>query len=362
VRTAVALSKLIETRFPRWDSNHDGSLDVQEVNAQIESVSVRGPEAALMVAIFRQLLGGGKGDHSSVTRQELLQAAGDAKFAKAVQNLSRKVTTLDRRLFLDGDPNLVSFHQGRVGDCYLLAAIAAAVNRDPQAVRSMIHPAKNNEFEVVFGDGQVIHAPAVTDGELLLGSRVDRTHGIWLTVLEKAFGIIRARNKAKKSGKPRDAQPVVPEELIGGGDPAQIISLLTGHKTKRARSSDTAQAKPKGPVPLSAQQFHELLARLVRDRRLICTGIGKDKKRPPGIVGGHIYAVLDYDVANRRVKVFNPWGQTFNPKGAPGLANGYATAHGQFDVPLDEFRTVFGGVCYETTEPLHSSKSKSVRN
>lgn len=166
-----SLIEFVEVQFPQWDSNHDGILDMQEINRQIENQSVHGLEAAVIVVTFRQLLESGKSDRSSLTRQELLTSAGDSKFQKAVQGAFRKLETLDRHLFLGTDPNLLSFHQGRVGDCYLLAPIAAAVHRDPQAIRNMIRPEKNDTFEVVFGDGQKIHVPALTDSELLLGAQ-----------------------------------------------------------------------------------------------------------------------------------------------------------------------------------------------
>jgi hypothetical protein len=353
---ASSLIELIEVRFPQWDSDHGGILDMQEVNRQIENQSVRGLEAAVMVVIFRQIFESGKSDRSSVTRQELLASAADSEFQKAVQGASRKLETLDRHLFLATDPNLLSFHQGRVGDCYLLATIAAAVHRNSQSIRDMIRPEKNDAFEVVFGDGQKIRVPALTDSELLLGARMDDTHGIWLAVLEKAFGIIREHKKTEKTGIPLDPKEDAPEEIIGGGRAAPIISLLTGHETESA--SNTQKVHKKNNF-LTNQQFHELLVQLNRDRRLICTGVPRDGKRPPGIAGGHVYAVFGYDSTLRQLTIFNPWGQKFEPKGEPGPVNGYPTIHGTFNVPLEEFRSIFGGIVYETAKALPKSESGS---
>lgn len=50
--------------------------------------------------------------------------------------------------------------------------------------------------------------------------------------------------------------------------------------------------------------------------------------------------------------VFNPWGNNFTPKGAPGLANGYPTKLGLFTVPLDQFQQAFTGINYGTGKPL----------
>jgi hypothetical protein len=353
---ASSIAGFIEAQFPQWNGNHDGILDLQAINKQIENQSVRGLEAAVIVTIFRQIFESGKSDRSSVTRQELLASAADSEFQKAVHGASRKLETLDRHLFLATDPNLLSFHQGRVGDCYLLATIAAAVHRNPQAIRDMIRPEKNDAFEVIFADGQKIHVPALTDAELLLGARMDDAHGIWLAVLEKAYGIIREHKKTEKTGEPLDPKENAPEELIGGGRAAPIISLLTGHETDSA--SNTQKAHKKNNL-LTNQQFHELLVKLNKDRRLICTGVPRDGKRPPGIAGGHVYAVIGYDSTRRQLTIFNPWGQKFEPKGDPGPVNGYPTIHGTFNVPLEEFRAIFGGIVYETTKPLPKGDSGS---
>ena len=88
-----------------------------------------------------------------------------------------------------------------MGDCYLLGPIAGAVHLAPQAIRDMIHPARNEGFEVAFGNGEKIRVPALTDAELLLGAKMDASHGIWLAVLEKAYGIIRARDRAKRKAR-----------------------------------------------------------------------------------------------------------------------------------------------------------------
>jgi hypothetical protein len=60
-----------------------------------------------------------------------------------------------------------------------------------------------------------------------------------------------------------------------------------------------------------------------------------------------------YDPEKRMVHLFNPWGNDFTPTGAPGLANGYYTRHGIFDVPLSQFVRFFQAVSYETDRPAN---------
>jgi hypothetical protein len=341
----ASLTTLIETQLPRWDRNHDGNLDLPEINRQIEDPSVRGLEASVLVMLFRYPLERGQGERTSLGGEELRTSARDPKFQGYVESGAKKLETMERALFLPSDPDISSFRQGRVGDCYLLAPIAAAVHLSPKGIRSMIRPTKSGGYEVTFGNGQRIDVPALTDGELLLGSRVDDSHGIWLSVLEKAFGIIRVSERAKKSGASADLGEIVPQEALSSGKTSQIITLLTGRQTSIAHHEPTSRYKG-----LSDEQLDALLVQLMQSHRLVCTATPREGKRPPGIAGHHAYAIVGYDSSHRQLTIFNPHGQAFKPKGEPGLANGYPTTHGQFNVPMKEFRTIFGSIVYETTK------------
>ena len=174
---------------------------------------------------------------------------------------------------------------------------------------------------------------------------MDSRHGSWLAVLEKAYGIIRDRDreKAKKAGKPGKPREIVPTESLGGGSCPPIIALLTGHLAESVRVRNA-----------SSEHLHALLVDLNAKRRLMCLGLGdKDGKHPPGTGNHHAYGVFGYNSQQRRVTIFNPWGNNFTPKGPPGIANGYPTVNGLFTVPLDEFRQVFTALDYETDKPAH---------
>ncbi len=95
-----------------------------------------------------------------------------------------------------------------------------------------------------------------------------------------------------------------------------------------------------------------------KDRLLMDCGT-PEKGTPPGIPGGHCYAVLGFDAATDTVHLWNPWGNTFQPKKEPhGLLNGYPVKGGRFDVPLGDFVKIFGYFDWETHEPLNSASKK----
>ena len=71
------------------------------------------------------------GDDESVgfTRVQLLAQADERPAQREFSRDTKRIGTINHALFLPGDPNLMTFHQGRVGDCYLLAVIGAFVAR-----------------------------------------------------------------------------------------------------------------------------------------------------------------------------------------------------------------------------------------
>ncbi|OWK43731.1 hypothetical protein [Fimbriiglobus ruber] len=76
------------------------------------------------------------------------------------------------------------------------------------------------------------------------------------------------------------------------------------------------------------------------------------KAGPPGIASQHAYGVIGYDAKTDHVTLWNPWGNTFDPKGPAGLKNGYPTKGGVCTMPLMEFVQVYRTLFYETDAPL----------
>lgn len=339
--SATPLSKVVELNFARWDRDHDKSLDLFEVDHIIEDHNVRGSHAALAVAIRRKLAEDKDSNHPAITHDKLIKLVDTPDFAKNVASLTKHLETIDLELFLPKDPELSTFSQGKLNDCYLLSAIAAQVNRNPKFIREMIHPEVTGGFRVTFGDGQKIQVSPLTEGELLLGAKLDERHGSWLAVVEKAYGVIRKRDRAAKGEKPNAKTGTNDFEALNWGSSSVTIALITGHHTESLHLNKEPQV----------DKVHNLLIDLTKKRKLMCVGKSNDNC-PPGIVGSHVYAILGYDANQKIVTVFNPWGNNFTPKGPSGKQHGWVTKNGHFAVPLDQFHAVFRDVVYETDKPL----------
>ena len=108
-----------------------------------------------------------------------------------------------------------------------------------------------------------------------------------------------------------------------------------GHDRRRARQAQSIELRKQ-------------LTAAVTDKRLITCGTGKTTT--PGITPNHAYAVLGYDAKTDAIRLWNPHGDSFTPKGTPSLLNGDVRVEGRFSVPLSDFVQQFSGLAFETTE------------
>jgi len=342
---------LFETVFTSWDKNHDGKLDLWELNVVIENPQIHGNESAIAAVLRRRLQPdeADEGGHKSLSREQVMAMADDPQIQKVITRHAWHIQAINHALFLTTDPNLETFHQGGMGDCYLLAVIGAYVYHHPLSVRAMIQPQANGGFEVHFGNGRIVPVDPLTDAELLMGAAEGKDHGIWLSVLEKAYARINEEAREMKTGEEIDADEAVYTDLIGhGGYYGPVISRLTGHRTSGAPIGKWLKENPQ----TGYRKLHELLTKLAVEHRLMATGTRGGKPLPKGIAHGHVYAVLSYNPSTQLVLMFNPWGNHVKPANPPGLLNGYLTEHGMFQVPLVDFNELFAGFTYETDKPV----------
>ncbi|HEX4264260.1 MAG TPA: C2 family cysteine protease [Verrucomicrobiae bacterium] len=340
--------QLFTNAFAQWDVNHDGKLDLKEINAVIENPQIHGDEAAIAVIFHAHIPVNDEGDIGNLTLDQVLALAVDPQEQKKISRKSRHIQTFNHSLFLPDDPNLLNFRQGRMSDCYLLAAVGAFVYNNPKTtVRAMITPQADSGFNVQFGNGKIVKVGPMTDAELEMGVSEGQNRGYWLSVLEKAYAELRKEKKEEQNGREFEADETVFANFIGhGGTCAPVMEAFTGYQTAKAPIKEWRKEDPQAV----AEKTHQLLTMISKQHRLMTAGTGGDKtiKLPKGIPHKHAFGILDYNPANRMVKLFNPWGNHVKPSGPPGPVNGYPTEHGIFEVPLDEFLQIFGGFIYQT--------------
>jgi hypothetical protein len=345
--------------FSQWDADGDGTLSQPEIERAVADSQYRGETAAAVVALRRAIRGK---DYQlpPLTREGLAGAVPKPKDAPKAPDFDALYTTAlgriqkaQRELWSGPPVTLNVVGQGKLGDCFCLAPLGAMLHRDPQEVARMFSLEADGKVAVTFGGGQRIAVNPPTDAELALLASTEGT-GVWANCYEKAVG--QTRLKANDKTYPTEVSAVA-----RGGSAGTMLSFVTGREIERF------SCKPFREKTTTEEKKQELLgdlrARLsanVQARRLICGGTSSGTTpaghKPPGIRGGHAYAILGYDAANDAVTLWDPHGDTFKPKGEPGLVEGYPRSEGRAQIPLTDLVQFFGGFSFETERAVTAAK------
>lgn len=277
-----------------------------------------------------------------------------------------KINRTKHVLFAPGQPSLSVVRQGKVGDCFCLAPLGAMLYRNPKQVEGIFAPQADGICNVTFGK-QVIAVPLPTDAEIALTSAAEQS-GFWVNLYEKAVGLSRiaaaAKNVAKSApnvtaggeGTPSlisatvKNKIVLPVDNIGrGGSAGTMLATLTGHPIERfscafAKSEKTTPAERDEKL----KSLREKLTAAFAENRLVTCGT--IKPTTPGITPNHAYAIVGYDATTDSLRIWNPHGDDFTPKGAPGPAYGYPRKAGLFSIPTADFVNQYSGVAFEVTK------------
>ncbi|HLY56982.1 MAG TPA: C2 family cysteine protease [Stellaceae bacterium] len=308
---------VVRSNFAAWDTSHKGRLTLDEIEADMQDPGIKGDAGAALAALMwtarptkdepkprsfvladfdaieKTLAGGGKPDRNYIG----IFAAG-----------RQKIAARQDELFADKVPHLDGIRQQKDSDCYFNSAVGAVANQRPDLIVRMIRKNADGTFTVTFPRHPPENIPAPTDAEI--AAYTDSSDGIWFNILEKAYGKIRKIDPKLVTDEPLDAA------ALHGGNTAEIMALLTGHKTRNilfpAKTGHPADDR------LLNQVRSEASAAL--DARLAVT-TGKYK---------HAYAVVSYDRASDIFTLHNPYdrgGQEKMPdaNGEPRDAKGFFT-------------------------------------
>ncbi|HET6328760.1 MAG TPA: C2 family cysteine protease [Planctomycetaceae bacterium] len=375
-RAKESFTKIIHQNFEKWDENRDGQVSADEIARLIPDPEVKGLEAAAAAAIHRYLRSDGA--PSSVTQADLLATAqeqpvlpepenkqealrqdlsgGKPRFVTFYARFAQHLKKAPRDLFASEDgPTLEGVRQGALGDCFYMCVIGATLNRDPQTIRKMLRANPDGTTDVMFPAVKRVRVPPLTDGEIALTSSA-ADQGIWINVLEKAFGTVKYANPKNQ----RSEDDLDLDVISRGGKILTTIQLMTGHKAFviRIRKYKNKKALPptEEEIPRTTKRLDSAFTKAFATNRLVCADIApgvRGKDIPPGLVGKHAYAILGYDPESQMVTVWNPHGKNYTPKASPpSPEHGYPVKNGVFQVPLDDFVRIFKEVTYETSAPL----------
>jgi hypothetical protein len=229
-------------------------------------------------------------------------------------------------LFDDGAPSYLDVEQGQVGDCWLLASLAAAAARDPQIITSMFrydgttvdNGATVGLYTVRFYNTSGSAFTVNVDTELPWGGAwYDNltsdmgTQSLWVALAEKAYAEANALGYVTTNSVGVDAYAA-----MNNGDPTWALSAITGKPASNFAVGTPSQISSSLAADWKAG---DLIA--------LCT----TEPSSSSIVPDHCYAVVGYNAASSEPFDFtNPWGSN---------SLGWAAAPGQTSKILGQFWT-----------------------
>jgi hypothetical protein len=352
--------------FDRWDTDHNGTLDATEIDRAIDDPINKGEPAAALAAlkgwiqiekpapsITKSWITGlhdapkasappttpfTDGSKPVVEQHEDVEKNLDVRYRGALRRIRSHTTDL----YTHGGPKLDDIKQGRLGDCFMLAPLGAMVNRDPAVVQQMIQTEPTG-YKVTFGDGKTVEIAPLTDAELALGG-ASMGGGLWVRVLEKAFGSRHIPVEALTSS--------VATDKIHGGSTGAAGTAYSGKKYSGIRLvGDFHKTVSDADLEKMLTAVRTQLPPALAAHHLALAGTLKHAQ-PKSITQNHGYAVLGFDSAKDTITVWNPHGNRFTPKGPEGFDNGYTIQNGVFTMPLKDFVRTFNRIMIETDTPV----------
>ena len=333
----------VEKHFAEWDANHDGTLTLTELDAAVGNPQIQGPEGAALAALKRA------SRTPNYTLPPLTLASihelnekhkADQPDLSAMYRFGlKKLAKNNRALFVSGVPRLETIRQGKMGNCFTLAPLGALTAGRPEVVKAMFHSLEDGSYEVKMG-AKAVHVAPPTDAEVAMISSTGGD-GLWVNIYEKAAG--QARNELRPEAQ-RTASAL--DAIAKGGSAGTMLSFITGHPITRFSCKFAKDEKLTAADRESKLiELRDLLSLAQQEGRLMTCGTVLTTT--PGMTPHHAYAVLGYDAASDQIKLWNPHGDAFKPKGGTGLVNGYPRTAGVFQMPLGEFVQQFAGLAFE---------------
>jgi hypothetical protein len=226
------------------------------------------------------------------------------------------------------EPNDIG--QGSLGDCWLLAALAAVAERNDHIIQGAFLTTTMSDcghykiklYDVFNGAPQwriFTIDDCIPVKKDTFQPSYTQPHGkeIWVLLLEKAFAKMMGSYQSLEGGHGR-----VPFRALTGNTPIEY--LWKGHKATVCSTEDSEQSYYRSVPELSEEQCFHVFNGALKHNMIICAGSqspdghGVDVQAE-GIVAGHMYSVLDTCTVNsgsvRLIQLRNPWG-SYEWKGA----------------------------------------------
>ncbi len=285
----------VRTNFSQWDLDHDGRLTREEIEIGMQDARITGEAAAALAALkigatqFDKLAETRTFDAADIDDMERTLHEGrklEANFIAFFAVGLKKLQETRRELFAQGVPHLTAIHQYFTADCYFLSAAGAVAETNPAALVRLITANPDGSYMVRFPGQPPVQVSAPTDAEI--ATYTAAKDGVWLSVLQKAYAVVRIRME------PKEARTREPLDSVGFRlGSTSVMELFTGHASRAIRLGGENDKGVSAPM---MAQVRASLRTAFRDHRAVTASMNR-----------HAYTITGYDPAADVVTVHNPY-------------------------------------------------------
>jgi hypothetical protein len=219
----------------------------------------------------------------------------DRPIAKSADNSSTYSYRYVSGSLFKNDIQYQDIRQGNVGNCYLLAALAATALRSPETIREMFTDNGDGTFTVRFYNNGVAdyvtvdrYIPTQLLGAFPFADTAsfynDSQNELWVLLAEKAYAQLNELGWTGQDGTNS-------YQGISAGTDRSTLQQITGRAVSPPFTTYSTDAMLKA---LNAGQ-------------LVCLD-SKVSGTVANIVPNHVYTVVGYDEINKKTTLFNPFG------------------------------------------------------
>lgn len=229
-----------------------------------------------------------------------------------------------------------AIHQGALGNCYLQAALAGVATQKPELIRDMIQDVGHGVYKVTFpGDKEnPVYVNAPSDLNIGIFNK-GGAHGTWPNILEKAYG----RHKQQQNGTMETTRGDA-KGTDGGGQPKDLIALLTGSEAER-QAINSSLVEMNKDNPKYIERNIKGIVDALNDGRVVTTATGKvDDSNNFGVPEYHALTVINSFERDGKtyLSVRDPWNSDSRSRN---------NEKGVFELEALEFLRAFDSFSYE---------------
>jgi hypothetical protein len=237
-------------------------------------------------------------------------------------------SAVSKPLYGGNGPCMEDVNQGYLGDCFMLAPLAAMALQDPSSIRSMITDNGNNTWGIRFIiDGKTEYVTVnneLADG----GGKFASGTNTWVGLVEKGYAQLQAGGNTtgtsvtygnSYSSIANGGSPAVAlAELTGAGTISQYVASGSGWSSYEFDGSSLTQRDNQGKGTVlssktsltSAAVQAKLVADLAEGDEVILSSYANDvdASGKTTLVANHAMTISGFDAATGMFEVYNPWG------------------------------------------------------